>query len=181
MAALRSDSARTQDAARHPGQQVGSPAAHGPTGRTARGALVSLGLLVLALVGGDAAMFGVDALVKYMYDGPRILQWSIATPVIALGAYYIFGLPQIIAWSASGDAIVVDSADIRARFAISRLRGGGLFAFVIASLIGGPLATGWYYGQRKDPRARSLTMASGWILAAAWSAVYLGVIAWAFG
>lgn len=148
--------------------------------RPRRGAAVSLTLLAVAFVSGDAAMFGVVALTKYVYGGPSVLQWMIATPLIAVGAYFIFGVPQIVAWS-TGSAKQVDTSDVRARFAVTRLQGGGLVAFVVASLIGGPLAIGWYYGKSQDPRARSLTMASGWILASAWSAVYLGVATWAIG
>lgn len=173
----RTTSSRGPESARAAGRDEAA-ALHQTSGRR-RGAAVSLIVLVLAFVGGDAAMFGVVGLTRYLYDGPLILQWMIATPIIAFGAYFIFGLPQILAWS-NDRGPRVDSADIRARFAVGQLQAGGQVAFVVASLIGGPLATGWYYGKNQHPRARNLTMTSSWILAAAWAAVYLSIATKAF-
>lgn len=136
------------------------------------GAVVTGLAAVLAVIGGDAAMVGVAGFAKTILEEP-LLQWAFATAVIAVGSYFLFGYTQIKAWQSGKHDEVEDS---RSRWATKRLGAGGRIAFVAASIIGGPLAVGWYYGRLRHPKAHQAAMASALILAAFWSVVYLGII-----
>ena len=176
-----------------------SAAAEAPSAASPwRARLVGLVTLALVLVFGEAALVAVTGVGRHLAGGANAGAWAIATVANATLAYVLVGLPQVRAWeksagagaaheaagatipSGAGAAAGDDAArDPRTRFATRTLSGGGLTAFVVASVVGGPLAVGWYYGRRGDPRARSLTWAAAWLLAAVWSAVYLGLLAWA--
>lgn len=133
-------------------------------------------MAVIAVLAGDAAMVGIAALTKSLVADP-LLQWVVATAVIGVGAYFIFGYTQIKAWQ-KGTASAVE--DARSRWAARRLGAGGWLAFVLASIVGGPLAIGWYYGRLRHRRAHQAAMAASVILATVWSAVYLGFLNLAF-
>jgi cellobiose-specific phosphotransferase system component IIC len=144
--------------------------------------LVGFLSLVAVVVFGEAALVAVVGVGRHLAHGANAGAWAIATSVNATIAYVLVGLPQLKAWDHAGAGNVDQepNADPRARFATRTLSGGGLAAFVVASVVGGPLAVGWFYGRRRDPRARSLTWAAAWLLAAVWSAVYLGLVARVF-
>lgn len=145
-----------------------------------RGAVVSTGTLAFAIVFGEAVIVGLTGFARHVAGGANPGAWALATALNAVLGFYVLGLPQIRAWE-KGTARVNDAdgaADPRTRLAARSLSGGGRVAFVGASVIGGPLAVGWFYGRRRDPRARSLTWTSAWLLGAVWSAIYLGLLAW---
>jgi len=138
-----------------------------------RGVIVSVLLFVLAIAGGDLAMITVTGLVKKFCDFSVLIQWVLSTPIIAVGGYCFFGLPQINVWWKKPNDQKLSTEDVRTKFAVKTLSRGGKLAFTLASIVGGPLAIGFYYGYKNDPRARALTWASAWILAAFWAAIYL--------
>lgn len=147
-----------------------------------RGAIVSTTTLAFAIVFGEAAVVGLTGLARHLLGGANPGAWALATALNAVLGFSLLGLPQIRAWE-KGTALVDDAesaADPRTRLAARSLSGGGRVAFVAASVIGGPPAIGWFYGRRRDPRARSLTWTAAWILGAVWSALYLGLLAWIF-
>lgn len=139
-------------------------------------AVVSLSLAALAFISGDAAMVGVCAATRAIVRHSWPWQWFIASIVIAVGAFVFFGLPQVLAWRKGEGPSATSNPDARTRWAERLLRSGGALLFVIASLTGGPLATGWFFGRKRHPHALALTAASACLLAVAWSAVYLGVL-----
>jgi len=155
------------------------------TGKAAwRGTVTGTLTLLAVILFGEAGIVFVTGIARHVAGGANAMAWAFATTLNALLAYVLVGLPQVRAWEAAGadagtGAVAPDGTrDPRARIAARTLSGGGLAAFVLASIIGGPLAVGWFYGRRRDPRARSLTWTSAWLLAAVWSAVYLGLLAW---
>jgi hypothetical protein len=148
------------------------------TGRLASGAAA-----VATVVFGEAAVVALCALSRRLAGGAGtgveadIEAWAVATTLVALVGYGLVGLPQIKAWARDPARRPAASSDARARWAARTLSSGGAAAFVGAAVIGGPLAVGWFYGRRRDPRARSLTWTAAWAFGAAWSAVYLGLLA----
>jgi hypothetical protein len=144
--------------------------------------LLSIASLFVAIVFGEAAMVGVVSLGRHAAGGANVGAWLLATTVIAIVGYLALGLPQIRAWESgtrTGLDTAFDNGDPRVRLAARSLSTGGLVAFLVASVLGGSLAVGWFYARRRDPRARSLAWTAAWLLAAVWSAVYLGLLAWA--
>lgn len=139
-----------------------------------RGTGVTLAVVILAALSADAAMIGVSAVTLWLTDSVW-LRWLIATPVIALGVYFIFGWTQIRAW-AEGRGRDILETDRRAQWGIKRLGTGGWIAFAVASFVTGPIGVGWYYGKRRDPRAYRLAFWSSWILAVPWAAFYVGLV-----
>jgi hypothetical protein len=138
------------------------------------GAAASLLLAVLAAATGDMAMAGVCVVVRVM-TRDVLMQWTFATVAITLGSFLIFGLPQIYAWrrTASQNRPALDA---RTAWAVRILSRGRVLLFVLASVTGGPLAIGWYYGRKRHPRAVFYTALSSALLAIPWAAFYLGVI-----
>lgn len=150
-----------------------------------RGAIVSTTTLVVALLLGETGLVVLTGAARHVAGGANPGAWALATVFNAVLGFYLLGLPQIRAWETGAARIdsvddVDESADPRTRLAARSLSGGGRAAFVVASVIGGPPAIGWFYGRRRDPRARSLTWTAAWLLGAVWSAVYLGLLAWIF-
>jgi hypothetical protein len=157
------------------------------------GRLVSGTAATAAVVFGEAAVVALCAVSRRLAGGvgagveAGIVAWAVATALVALVGYGLVGLPQIKAWAHDPHAShaseqhpsrqAAASSDPRARLAARTLSTGGAAAFVAAAVIGGPLAVGWFYGRRRDPRARSLTWTAAWAFGAAWSAVYLGLLA----
>jgi hypothetical protein len=145
-----------------------------------RGALVSTMTMAAAIAFGEAVIVGLTGASRHVAGGANPGAWALATVLNAVLGFYLLGLPQIRAWetgTARTDG-VDEAADPRTRLAARSLSGGGRVAFFVASVIGGPPAIGWFYGRRRDPRARSLTWTAAWILGSVWSAVYLGLLAW---
>src|SRR5688500_16514440 len=155
---------------------------HGSTAAAAGSAVVA----TLALVAGDAAMAGVAAAAGAVVPGPSPAAWLAATVVIAVGSYTLIGIPQIALGRRQGAV-----GDRRSRWAIrllerdgdrgrgrdtSRRQGMAPFAFVVASIVAGPLAIGWLAGRRHDPNAHRRTAASAAVFGATWAAAYLGAI-----
>ncbi|MDQ1446547.1 MAG: hypothetical protein QOI20_3011 [Acidimicrobiaceae bacterium] len=144
------------------------------------GTVASTAALVFALVFGEAVIVAFTAVGRTVAHGANPLAWAVATAANAVAGFFVLGLTQIRAWESGARPHTDVDRDPRTRFAVRGLSGGGLAAFVLASVTGGPLAVGWFYGRRRDPRARSLTWTAAWLLAAVWSALYLGLLAWAF-
>jgi len=148
-----------------------------------RGAAVSTASFVAAVVVGEAAIMGLTGASRSVAGGANVVAWLLATVLTAVFSYCLAGLPQIRAWE-KGTARGIDEgdglSDPRVRLAVRSLSGGGKAAYVVASVVGGPIAMGWYYGRRRDPRARSLTWTSAWVFGLVWTAVYLGLLAWIF-
>lgn len=141
--------------------------------REKRGWIVTSAVFTLGLLGGDASMLVVIQAVKQISDN-EITQYFIAMTIIAIGAYMLFGYPQLRAWRA-GTAEAVDPQDLRFNWAVQLLQRGGWPWFVAASLLEGPIGVGWYVGYIQHPRANQLTWLSAWILSVAWTAVYLWI------
>lgn len=158
----------------------------GTTGATAglarhRGAIASTITMALAVAFGEAAFVALTGAARHVAGGANAGAWALATVVNAVLGYLLLGLPQIRAWeSGVTTAEQADEAGFRTRLAARSLSGGGRAAFAAAGVIGGPPAVGWFYGRRRDPRARSLTWTAAWLCAASWSAIYLGLLAWIF-
>jgi hypothetical protein len=157
----------------------------GHTARTAqsawRGRLTSSVAVAAVVLFGEAGLIAVTGVGRQVAHGVNAEAWLVATILNALAGYFLVGLPQIKAWGRGGNVAKANATnDPRARFAARTLTSGGLAAFVLASIVGGPLAVGWFYGRRLDPRARSLTWAAAWLLAGVWSAVYLGLLSVVF-
>ena len=138
-------------------------------------AVLSFSLAVAAFAAGDAAMVAVCAAARAVVPGAIGAQWALSTVVISVGSYALFGMPQLRAWARTQHR-PAEVDDLRSRWAKRLLNSGSGLLFVAASLVGGPLAVGWFYGRRHHPRAVVLTAASAVLLAAAWSLVYLGVL-----
>ncbi len=139
-----------------------------------RARVVTLTLATVALITGDAVMLGVVAVTARLLE-TALLQWLAATTIITCGSYILYGLPQIRIWSTVGSDRR-DADDIRSRLAKRLHASGGAVAYVAASIVGGALIAGWYYGSRRLPRARTATFGAALILAAFWSSVYTGLI-----
>jgi hypothetical protein len=146
--------------------------------QTSRGhgiaAAASLFLAVLAALSGDIAMAGV-AVVARLMTKDVFLQWALAASAITLGSFLIFGLPQIYAWRRTTTPNR-PTLDARTAWAVRILSRGRVVLFVLASVTGGPLAIGWYYGRKRHPQAVFYTALSSIFLAIPWAAFYLGVI-----
>ena len=137
-----------------------------------RAAVLSFVLLALAVVVSDAAMVAVCGVARVLVHA-AVLQWVLATGVIAVAGFCLFGAPQVVAWSRSTPP---EASDARTRWSLRLLGRGGPFAFVAASLTGGPLAVGWFLGRERHRRAYLLTAVSAVLMAAFWSAAYLGLL-----
>ncbi|HEV7887626.1 MAG TPA: hypothetical protein VGO92_08710 [Acidimicrobiales bacterium] len=144
------------------------------------GRMAGAGALAVALLFGEAVIVGVAGAARHLTHGEVLPAWPLATAANAVLGFFILGLTQIKAWERGAATAAPIESDPRLRLAVRGLSGGGLLAFVSASVVGGPLAVGWFYGKRRDPRARSLTWTAAWLLAGVWSAVYLGLLAWLF-
>ena len=156
-----------------------------PTSRAA--AAGSAAVALVAVVGGDAAMAGVAAAARATMPGPTAFAWCAAAAVIAASSYAFVGVPQLaLGRRQAGDG---DVRDRRSRFAVRLLDGGpdrkrtaasATTAFVVASVVAGPLAIGWFAGRHQLPQAHRRTAVSAAVFGAVWAAVYLGAIAAAF-
>lgn len=138
---------------------------------------ISAALGTVGLVVGDAAMLGVAISVKRMTTSlpPQIL---LATVVISLGSYLLFGWPQLRAWR--NKSTQADKAqDLRLGWAVRALGRGGIPLFIVGSILGGPLAVGWYAGCTQQPRGRIITWTASLIFGAFWAVVYLRFGLWA--
>jgi hypothetical protein len=160
-----------------------------PVHRLSRAAAAGSAVLAtVALVAGDAAMAGVAVGARAVVPGPAVVEWLAAAGVIAVGSHVLVGLPQLALGRRHGAM-----HDRRGRWAV-RLLGrdpGGLqgtartsfarvVAFVVASVVAGPLAIGWISGRRGDAEAHLRTATSAALFGAVWAAVYLGAIAAVF-
>jgi hypothetical protein len=149
-----------------------------------RGPLVSTVALVCTVVFGEAGLIAVVGAGRHLAGGANLAAWFLATVVNAVAGFYLFGLTQLRAWAPGAMSMSMSMSmsiasrrpDARSRLAARSLSTGGMAGFVTASVVGGPLAVGWFYARRGDPRARSLTWTAAWLLAAVWSAVYLGLL-----
>lgn len=139
-------------------------------------ALVTVALGVIGFLSGDAAMVAVCAVARSAVPGGVVWAWLAAVTVVGLGSYGIFGWPQLRAWSRTEVQPTPGADDLRTRWARRLLASGSSLLFVVASLIGGPLAIGWFYGRQHHPRAARFTAASALLLSAFWCAVYMGLL-----
>ena len=134
-------------------------------------------IAVVAALSGDAAMLLVVGLARYLAVNIYI-QWLISASIIAVGSYLFFGLTQIKAWER--DELRPPIADdFRTRWSLRLLGQKSTLTFLLASLIGGPLAVGYASGYTHSTDGRKKTFISACILAAFWSAFYLGAVYWA--
>ena len=110
-------------------------------------------------------------------------RYVLSASVIATGSYFIFGWPQLRLWRREREKLVTNRSEFsdgpRMSFAKSLLDRGGVFLFVAASLLEGPLLLGWWAGRVNHRHQVPLTWASSWILAIAWTGVYLAFSFWA--
>lgn len=146
-------------------------------------AAVSTTTLVVGLLFGEMVIVALTGLSRHLAGGANVVAWLLATAINAVLGFSLLGLPQLRAWekgTARPAANDDDLTDPRVRLAARSLSAGGQVAFVVASVIGGPIAVGWFYGRRRDPRARSLTWTAAWLCSAVFSALYLGLLAWIF-
>jgi hypothetical protein len=136
--------------------------------------ILAIAIAAVGVFAGDAGMLGVVALARSLSTGVY-LQWAISVVVIALGSYLFFGLTQIKAWE-KDQIDPRGSDDFRTRWSLRLLGHKNNVAFVLASLIGGPLAVGYAAGYTHDVHGRQKTFIAAWIMAAFWAAVYLGAV-----
>lgn len=129
----------------------------------------------LALIAGDAAMAGVAAGARAIVPGPAFVAWFAAAAVIASGSFFLVGIPQVALGRRHGD--LHDLHDRRGRWAVRLLARNSALAFVVASIVAGPLAVGWFAGRNHDAHAQRHTALSALVFGAAWAAVYLGAVA----
>lgn len=137
---------------------------------------------VLGWLFGDAAMLGVVTWSSHLF-GAQLARYLFSVTLIALGAYFLFGYPQLRLWNRERGKQTVGrnapSDDPRMNFARSLLDKGGVPLFFAASILEGPLLVGWWAGRVNHRHQVLLTWASSWILALAWAGVYLVFSIWA--
>jgi len=136
--------------------------------------IVTIISFIVGVVFGEAIILAIVAASRHWVP-TLVLQWLVATTVVAIGGYLVFGLPQIKAWERSDGNDVKDS-DFRTKASIWILRYNRWWSLVIASTIGGPFAVGFATGYSRSDTARLQTFIAAWILAVVWVSIYLGVI-----
>lgn len=134
---------------------------------------ISAGFVIVA---GDIAMIGVCGLCNSVVPGPFVTRWLVAATVVALGAYLLLGLPQVKVWK-KVDLPRTSELSSFSRRSLEWLSRGGLIPFIAASVVGGPLAVGWYYGRTHHAKAKQRTLVASSLMALCWTGIYLG--AWA--
>jgi hypothetical protein len=140
---------------------------------------VSVLSIAVAFAASDVAMAAVAGGARYFVP-TTVGQWLTSATVDAMGGYLLFGLPQLRAWARPGRK-PVGANDLRTRVSIRLLEGRHWLSFILASLIGGPLAVGLASGYSGHPNGRRRTFASAWILGAFWAAIYLGLASLVLG
>ena len=90
-------------------------------GRKRQAPILSFVLLIVAVVGSDAAMVAVCGVARVLVHA-AVLQWLSASAVIAGAGFCLFGAPQIVAWSRSTPP---EASDARARWSPWLLGRGG--------------------------------------------------------
>lgn len=132
--------------------------------------------------GGDTAMLAVVAWSAKISHN-LFFRYVFSVTLIAFGSYLIFGWPQLRLWNRERGKPVPrrggSSDGPRVLFAKSLLDKGGAILFFAASLLEGPLIVGWWAGRVNHRHQVALTWASSWILALAWTGVYLAFSIWA--
>src|SRR5206468_5105016 len=127
--------------------------------------VVSTTIAVSTLLAGDAVMVAVAALARRLAPGNPGIQWLVAAAVAGVGSFVVCGLPQLKAWEEAQP----ESRDPRVRFGVRVLNAGGGTGFVMASIVGGPMAVALF--ARSTPDARRQTVASAVLFGAFWGAV----------
>lgn len=117
-------------------------------------------------------MVAVTGFTQWLVPGGVFMQWALSAAVIAVGAYWLLGWPQLKAWEL-GRQGGEPPADSRVAWAVRQLSRGGVISFLVASLLEGPIGVAWYAGYTGHPHAKRLTWLSAWLLAAVWAAIYL--------
>ncbi len=141
--------------------------------KTRRDVLIGIIKLIGAVIVGEVGIWAALALARASH-WPTLFQWLAMTAVITVGGYLMFGWPQIAAAKKGQTKTVIN--DPRVRWALPLLGRGGVAMFVIATLIGGPLLIGWWFGRVVHPQAWALTSLAALLFAAFWSAFYLGLL-----
>jgi hypothetical protein len=136
-------------------------------------------MMIVALVIGEALLIAVTKFCQWLVS-PLVVAWLLASVIVAIGGYLIFGLPVLSVYRAASDRKATEP-DIRGLWSERILKSGTRLAYVAGSIIGGSPAVAWYYGSRGDAHARSRTMGAAAITAAFWCAFYLGLLTWIFG
>ena len=127
--------------------------------------------LAVAIVFGEVFLVAIPWLARVYLPIPPICQWLLAAAVLALGGYYLFGLPQIKRWEAGRQANLLDD-DIRFQWGSGLLAARSAIGYVVASAIGGSPLIGWWWCAKAWPRARLATLGASCILAAVWGGIY---------
>lgn len=137
---------------------------------------VSATSLVLTIVFGDGVMVAIVGATRALYGGTAILQWLIASLIIAVGGFLLIGVPQLVAWrnTKKPDRLVTDP---RSQWSVRLATAGGVGAFVLATLVGGCLPIAWYCGRDRVARPYLKTALAAALFAVVWAAIYLQIIA----
>jgi hypothetical protein len=135
--------------------------------------------MVVALVLGEFALIAVARFFQWLVS-PLVVSWCLATVVVTIGGFLIFGLPILHTYKDTTTRTSTET-DIRGVWAERILRHGSHLAYVGASVVGGSPAVAWYYGSRGDPHAKMRTLGAAAITAAFWVAFYLGLLKLIFG
>ena len=147
-----------------------------PSSRSKAAAIASAALTAAALIGGDAAMAAVVAAVRHGVDG-ALLQGAIAGGVIAIGSYALVGVPQIrLGRKQTATTQQQGQKDRRTRWALARLAANTPAAFLVASVVAGPLAVGLVTGRTHDAHPHTKTAAAAAVFGITWAAIYLGAL-----
>lgn len=132
--------------------------------------------LVVAILVGEFALAGIPSLARDFVPASGVIRWLIATVILALGSYYLFGLPQIKLWQ-KGQLEDRASEDVRLQWGQRILSMGGPIGYIFASAVGGPPLIGWHWCANNLPRPERATFGAAWILASAWAAIYYNLAA----
>jgi hypothetical protein len=135
--------------------------------------------MLIALVIGEVLMVAVCRFCQWLVS-PLFASWLLATAVVAVGGYLIFGLP-ILSVYRDNSKRQPGEPDFRGVWAERILKSGTHFAYVVGSIVGGAPGVAWFYGSRGDRQARQRTMGAALIMSAFWCAVYLGLLKWITG
>jgi hypothetical protein len=108
------------------------------------------------------------------------LRWLLASTIVVMGNYILFGLPIIRAYAHSQMPPSEKTEDTggtaasigRAKALISR---GGAVAFVLAGLLAGSLPAAWWYGRQRHPRVRRYAWYGALIYGTVYPATWLGL------
>lgn len=136
-----------------------------------KGWFVSAVTVVLAFALGDALMWGGTSAIRHFIDNVA-MQWLVAIALIWLVSFVLFGCTQIWAWRKKNTNVVPDE-DLRMKWALRGFQNGGIVGYLAGCFAAGPVAMGFYTGQRNDPNAYSKTALASLVFAALWGPWYL--------